>query len=129
MLRSRTEDMWWGMAVEAPDPPALARFYAELVGWAVVHEEPGTTVLATRPDGSNFVVFQQADGYEPPVWPPLDGRQRPMMHFDFQVGDLDSAVAEAEALGATVAEHQPQSHVKVLLDPAGHPFCLVRDDG
>ncbi|MBL7253828.1 VOC family protein [Actinoplanes sp. LDG1-01] len=121
--------MWWGMAVEAPDPPALARFYAELVGWAVVHEEPGTTVLATRPDGSNFVVFQQADGYEPPVWPPLDGRQRPMMHFDFQVGDLDSAVAEAEALGATVAEHQPQSHVKVLLDPAGHPFCLVRDDG
>ena len=31
------------------------------------------------------------------------GEQRPMMHFDFQVGDLDSAVAEAVALGATLA--------------------------
>jgi hypothetical protein len=52
-----------------------------------------------------------------------------MMHFDFQVGDLDSAVAEAVALGASVATDQPQDNVRVLLDPAGHPFCLCRDDG
>jgi hypothetical protein len=49
--------------------------------------------------------------------------------FDFQVGDLDSAVSEALALGATVADHQPQDNVRVLFDPAGHPFCLCRDDG
>lgn len=121
--------MWWGMAVEAPDPAALARFYTGLVGWPVVHEEPGTTVLATGPDGTNFVVFQQATDYVRPVWPPVDGSQRPMMHLDFQVGDLDSAVAEARELGAEVAADQPQEHVRVLLDPAGHPFCLVRDDG
>jgi hypothetical protein len=59
---------------------------------------------------------------------PADGEQRPMMHFDFQVSDLDSAVAEAVALGAEVAAHQPQENVRVLLDPAGHPFCLCRDD-
>ena len=52
-----------------------------------------------------------------------------MIHFDFQVGDLDSAVADALALGATVAAAQPQQNVRVLLDPAGHPFCLCRDDG
>jgi hypothetical protein len=52
-----------------------------------------------------------------------------MMHFDFQVDDLDSAVAEAVALGATLAAYQPQENVRVLLDPAGHPFCLCRDDG
>ena len=52
-----------------------------------------------------------------------------MMHFDFQVGDLDSAVAEAIHLGATLAGHQPQEQVRVLIDPAGHPFCLSRDDG
>jgi hypothetical protein len=51
------------------------------------------------------------------------------MHFDFQVGDLDSAVADAVALGATLATTQPQEHVRVLFDPAGHPFCLCRDDG
>jgi hypothetical protein len=27
-------------------------------------------------------------------------------------------------VGAVVAEYQPQRHVRVLLDPAGHPFCL-----
>ena len=128
-MRSRTRGMWWGVAVEAPDPGALARFYSELIGWPVVHEEPGTSVLATAPDGSAFVVFQQADDYQPPVWPPTDGRQRPMMHLDCQVGDLDEATAEAQALGARLADHQPQQHVRVLLDPAGHPFCLVRDDG
>ena len=51
-----------------------------------------------------------------------------MMHFDFQVGDLESAVGEALALGATLATAQPQENVRVLFDPAGHPFCLCRDD-
>ncbi|PZA19673.1 VOC family protein [Modestobacter versicolor] len=120
--------MWWGAAIEAPDPGALARFYAQLLDWPIGHEEPGTTVLAA-PEGSVFVVFQQADDYRPPVWPPVAGEQRPMVHLDFQVGDLDSAVEDAVALGAMLADHQPQPDVRVLLDPAGHPFCLVRDDG
>src|SRR5690348_7475729 len=106
-MLTRTKDMWWGMAVEAPDPAKLARFYADLIGWPVVHEEPGTTVLATTPDGTNFVVFQQATGYVRPVWPPVEGSQRPMMHFDFQVSDLDVAVAEAQQLGAELAADQP----------------------
>jgi catechol 2,3-dioxygenase-like lactoylglutathione lyase family enzyme len=120
--------MWWGAAIEAPDPAALARFYSELLGWQIGHEEPGTTVLAA-PEGPVYVVFQQATGYAQPVWPPADGAQRPMMHLDFQVGDLDSAVADAVALGATLATEQPQENVRVLLDPAGHPFCLCLDEG
>ena len=99
-MRSRSNGMWWGTAIEAPDPGALARFYSELLGWPIGHEEPGTAILAA-PEGSIYVVFQQATDYQAPVWPPVDGEQRPMMHFDFQVGDLDSAVAEAVALGAT----------------------------
>jgi hypothetical protein len=27
-----------------------------------------------------------------------------------------------------LAEYQPQEHVRVLFDPAGHPFCLCRDE-
>ena len=102
-MRSRTQGMWWGPALEAPDPAALARFYSDLIGWPVVYEEPGTTVLATSREAAVNVVFQQATDYQPPVWPPEDGQQRPMMHFDFQVGDLDEAVDEAVALGATLA--------------------------
>src|SRR3954470_17004281 len=106
-MRSRMNGMWWGTAIEAPEPGALARFYSELLGWPIGHEEPGTTVLASSPEGP-YVVFQEAPGYRPPVWPPVDGQQRTMMHFDFQVGDLESAVADAVALGASVAAQQPQ---------------------
>ena len=60
-MRSRTQGMWWGPALEAPDPAALARFYSDLIGWPVVYEEPGTTVLATSRDAAVNVVFQQAD--------------------------------------------------------------------
>lgn len=120
--------MWWGIAIEAHDPGASAAFYSQLLGWPINHEEPGTVIVAA-PGGSTYVVFQEATDYQRPVWPPIAGQQRPMMQLDFQVADLDSAVAEALALGATVAAHQPQEHVRVLIDPAGHPFCLCRDDG
>ena len=114
--------------MEAPDPGALAKFYMDLLGWPIVHEEPGTAVIGT-PGNTSFLVFQQADGCRPPIWPPAPGDQRPMMHLDFQVGDLEDAQAEAVALGATVADHQPHENVRVMFDPAGHPFCLCRDDG
>jgi Glyoxalase-like domain len=127
-VRSRAEQMWWGTAIEAPDPLALAGFYSQLLDWPIGHQEPGTAILAA-PQGSVYLVFQQAEDFTPPVWPPVAGSQRTMMHFDFQVGDLDEAVTEAVALGAILAEQQPNDHVRVLLDPAGHPFCLCRDDG
>jgi catechol 2,3-dioxygenase-like lactoylglutathione lyase family enzyme len=119
--------MWWGTAIEAPDPAALARFYAELLDWPIGHEEPGTTVVP-MPGGAAFLVFQQAADYRAPRWPPVEGDQRPMMHLDFQVSDLDAAVADALALGATLADAQPNESVRVLLDPAGHPFCLCLDE-
>jgi catechol 2,3-dioxygenase-like lactoylglutathione lyase family enzyme len=120
--------MWWGTAIEAPDPAALAAFYSGLLGWPVVHEEPGTAIVKP-PQLGVFMVFQLAEDYVPPAWPPAPGQQRTMMHLDIEVADLEDAVAEAVALGARVAGFQPQASVRVLLDPAGHPFCLCRDAG
>ena len=45
----------------------------------------------------------------------------------FAVDDLEDAVTDAIELGAKLAEFQPQDDVRVLLDPAGHPFCLYLD--
>jgi catechol 2,3-dioxygenase-like lactoylglutathione lyase family enzyme len=128
MLTGRSHRQWWGTALEAPDPEALAVFYSTMLDWPIVHLEPGTAVVKPAQDGV-FMVFQQADDYVPPVWPPADGRQRPMMHLDIEVTDLDAAVADAVELGARLADHQPRDNVRVLLDPAGHPFCLVVDQG
>ncbi|MGH3505173.1 MAG: VOC family protein [Nocardioidaceae bacterium] len=59
-----------------------------------------------------------------PVWPAASNAQQMMLHLDFEVTDLDAATAHAIRLGAEVAERQPQDDVRILLDPAGHPFCL-----
>jgi len=115
-MLSRSVGTWWGTAVEAPDPSALANFYSQLLGWSVVREEPGTAILSA-PERQIYLVFQEAPGYQSPVWPPDPASQRSMMHFDFPFGDLDGAVAQ----------HQPQENVRVLFDPAGHPFCLCRE--
>ncbi|MCW2819686.1 MAG: uncharacterized protein JWR42_2473 [Marmoricola sp.] len=121
--------MWWGTAVEVPDPAALARFYSALLDWPLVHEEPGTSVLAAAPPdsphGAVFHVFMATDDYVAPRWPAVEGEQRAGMHLDLQVDDLDAAVAEAVELGATLADHQPHpGHLRVLLDPVGRPFCV-----
>ncbi len=50
------------------------------------------------------------------------------MHLDIEVDDLAAATAHATALGASLADEQPQDDVRVLLDPAGHPFCLAPGD-
>jgi hypothetical protein len=47
-----------------------------------------------------------------------------MLHLDIEVDDLAKAGAKAVAAGARLAPFQPQKHVRVYLDPAGHPFCL-----
>lgn len=49
-MRGRSKQLWWGTALEAPDPAALATFYSGLLDWPVVHQEPGTTVIKPPQD-------------------------------------------------------------------------------
>jgi len=37
-------------------------------------------------------------------------------------------VGHAIGAGATLAGFQPQDTVRVMIDPAGHPFCLYLDE-
>ena len=112
-----------GTVLDAPDPAQLADFYRLLLGWSVVAEEPDWVKLAS-PEGGGGLAFQREPGYVPPVWPAAAGAQQMQLHLDVEVDDLEAAVAYAEQLGAVRADYQPQSDTRVLLDPAGHPFCL-----
>jgi catechol 2,3-dioxygenase-like lactoylglutathione lyase family enzyme len=107
----------------APEPRKLAAFYQDLLGWAVRTDEPGWVTL-TAPDGGAGLSFQQEADHVPPAWPPRPGDQQMMMHLDIEVEDLATACEHALGCGATLAGFQPQERVRVLLDPAGHPFCL-----
>lgn len=117
---------WWGAVLEAPDAHVLAHFYADLLGWTIAKSEPGWTAISPG-SGTAYLAFQTSPEYTRPVWPAQNGAQQMMMHLDVGVRDLDDAVTAAVALGASVADFQPQQDVRVLVDPAGHPFCLYVD--
>lgn len=114
--------------LDAPDAVALARFYVSVLGWPIVKEEEDWAAIAV-PGTSSYLAFQTSEGYVPPVWPNTEGRQQMMTHIDVSVDDLLAAVAHALELGAAEADFQPQEDVRVLYDPAGHPFCLYLERG
>ncbi|MBA3311255.1 MAG: VOC family protein [Nocardioidaceae bacterium] len=126
-MHGRSHSHWWGVVLDAPDARALAWFYADLLGWRLAKDEPDDAAVVP-PEEGKYLSFQTSPEYVRPVWPPALGAQQTMMHLDLEVGDLEAAVAHALQLGAEMAEHQPQDNVRVLLDPAGHPFCLYVDE-
>lgn len=105
------------------DPRTLADFYQRLLGWVRLDDKPGWVTLQPLSGGTGLS-FQLEIDYVPPVWPSAAGAQQMMSHLDIAVDDLDGTVAWAEGAGARLANYQPQAHVRVMLDPAGHPFCL-----
>lgn len=107
----------------APDPRVLGAFYQQLLGWTVVTHEPVWVVLRP-PSGGTGLSVQYEPLFVPPVWPAVPGEPQMTSHLDIVVDDLDEAVAWAVEAGATPAGFQPQDHVRVMLDPVGHPFCL-----
>ena len=116
------------VTLNSPDPPALARFYARLLGWTITVDKGGWVELP-NPDGGIGLSFHIEDIYVPPVWPAQPGKQQMMMHLEIRVDDLEAGCAHAQACGATLADYQPQEDVRVHLDPDGHPFCLYIDAG
>ncbi|QDP95329.1 VOC family protein [Microlunatus elymi] len=105
----------------------LADFYRRLLGWPIVDVGPkGGWVQLRPPEGETgpTINIEEDVAHSRPVWPSQHGRQTATMHLDIGVDDLEAAVAWAIEAGASQAEHQPQQHVRVMLDPHGHPFCL-----
>ncbi|MER5473328.1 VOC family protein [Streptomyces sp. NPDC002935] len=114
------------VVLDAPDAHELADFYRRLLGYEVRAEEPDW-VLIGPPFGGVALAFETEPLYTPPVWPAGPGDQRMMLHLDIEVDDLAEETAHAVEQGARLADQQPQEDVRVLFDPAGHPFCLWVD--
>jgi catechol 2,3-dioxygenase-like lactoylglutathione lyase family enzyme len=109
----------------SPDPPALADFYRELLGWVEMTREPGWVRLRAPEQERPGLSFQLETDHVPPVWPQVPGAQQMQAHLDVQVDDLDREVERAVRLGATIEAHQPQPDgVRVIRDPHGHLLCL-----
>jgi len=107
--------------IDCPDPGELARFYSEILGLPITHEDAEWVSLGAQPPD---VAFQRAPNLKPARWP--SGEHPQQMHVDIEVEDVDAAEAAVLALGAVRLPGQGEDF-RVFEDPSGHPFCLVFD--
>jgi hypothetical protein len=109
------------VSLDCDDPVALGEFWAAMLGGEIAFASP--TTVGVRTDWV-WLTALKVDDYVAPTWPTGDVPKQ--MHLDLAVTDLEAAVEEAERLGARNASFQPApDRWRVLLDPAGHPFCLT----
>ncbi|MFJ3422053.1 VOC family protein [Streptomyces sp. NPDC086082] len=108
------------VSLDCDDPRTLAAFWAATLGGEITVESDGFCALDL---GALLLVTVRVPDHRPPQWP--DGTPK-QFHLDVAVTDLDAAERLVLAGGATKAAGQPAlDRWRVLLDPAGHPFCLT----
>ena len=111
------------IVLDCPDPNRLADFYSDVLGMRKITDDPSWAELVGPGDARPIVAFQRVENYTAPEWPGQNTPQQ--MHLDVRVDDLDVAEQAVLALGATrTGSYTPT--FRVYLDPAGHPFCLIR---
>ena len=109
------------VSVDCADPAGLAEFYQNVLDLQVLFA--GDDFVALRGAGV-FLTFHRVADHKPPNWP--DGAVLKQLHLELALSDLDGQEARILALGATKADVQPNpDNWRVLIDPAGHPFCIT----
>jgi len=115
--------------MDCKDPLELAKFYGGLLKWETMSIDEGWACVyapGTNQGGYPGILFQQNADYIPPVWPAKPETQQQMAHLDLAVNDLEKAVQYAIDCGAAPANEQFSNEWAVMIDPAGHPFCLCQ---
>ena len=118
------------IVIDSNNSEELSEFYQRLLGWAkeVQFFEGEKWIIVKSNNGEGIpLVFQEADDYIRPRWPSANGCQQQMQHLDFYVkaDDLDVEIERAIACGAILSGIQLSEGWKVMIDPAGHPFCII----
>jgi hypothetical protein len=109
---------WEQVVVEAADPEALGRWWAEALGWVVVGDAPEEFEIRPAPDRLPGLLFV-------PVPEPKTVKNR--LHLDFRPDDQETEVIRLMSLGARPADvGQGEQPWVVLADPEGNEFCVLR---
>jgi hypothetical protein len=113
---------WEQTVVDAKDPVALGRWWADALGWVVVDDAGGADTtgeyeIRPSPDRLPGLLFA-------PVAEPKAVKNR--LHLDFRPDDRDAEVQRLVDLGATRADvGQGEQSWVVLADPEGNEFCVL----
>lgn len=107
------------VVLDSSRPAALAEFYRGLLGGEISASDDDYASLTAA---GVSLAFQRVDDPSAPRWP--GGGRR--LHLDIGVPDLDAARKQLVEQGAVEASSQPGGDEwVVLLDPDGHPFCIM----
>lgn len=110
---------WEQVVVDAADPVALGRWWADALGWVVVNET--TEDFEIRPAAEQLpgLLFE-------PVESTKAGKNR--LHLDLRPDDQQNEVARLLSLGARHVDiGQGRQSWVVLADPEGNEFCVLSD--
>ena len=114
-----------GITLDSNNPDELSDFYQKLLGWEKRKYTINSIVFNNHDGGMPFqLLFQYDENYVRPVWPTEPGEQQQMTHLDFFVEDLEEGVTHALSCGAVLSQIQSTDSWRVMIDPAGHPFCI-----
>lgn len=107
------------VVIDARDPQALARFWADVLGQRVL--------CATRDE---VIVGADEQAYPGLCFVPVpEGKAvKNRLHLDLDPDDRDAEVERIVALGATRVDvgQGPEVSWVVLADPEGNEFCVLR---
>jgi catechol 2,3-dioxygenase-like lactoylglutathione lyase family enzyme len=112
------------VCIDCADPAALARWWADVLGWRVTADE-GDEAVIEPPAGS------REDGVVPDVVflrVPEPKAVKNRLHLDLRPVDQQAELARVEALGAKrvdIGQGDDKTWV-VYADPEGNEFCVLR---
>ncbi|HEU5267409.1 MAG TPA: VOC family protein [Jatrophihabitans sp.] len=108
---------WEQIVVDAVDPVALGRWWADALGWVVVNDDAAEFEIRPAPDRTPGMIFE-------PVREAKDRKNR--VHPDFRPVDQQAEVQRLLHLGARHADiGQGDVPWVVLQDPEGNEFCVL----
>jgi predicted enzyme related to lactoylglutathione lyase len=108
---------WEQTVVDARDPVALGRWWAEALGWIVFNGDPDEFEIRATPDRTPGLLFALVR--EPKV-------VKNRLHLDFRPDDRDAEVERLLGVGAThIDVGQGEQSWVVLADPEGNEFCVL----
>ncbi|MFC9329802.1 VOC family protein [Kitasatospora sp. NPDC057015] len=109
------------IVIDAQDLPALARFWAEVLGWRILSEREREVVIGPDPTAPVGICFM-------PVTDRKVTKNRLHLDLTSAAEDREDEIERILALGARrvdVGQSADESWT-VLADPEGNEFCVVR---
>jgi len=109
--------VWEQIVIDTEDPARLARWWAEALGYRIVHEAPDEVEIRRTPDELPGLLF----GVSPD---PKTVKNR--LHLDLRPEDQEAEVERLVDMGARPVDiGQGDVSWVVLADPEGNEFCVL----